>query len=195
MFWLMNMKQEPVDLNKRGIKMICRHCGKEYSDEFAYCPYCAEPKPAREKTLDEAYIERKVGRAKFWSIFGGVLLQIFCLIFMGPVLGLIFGILVFPVCIWAIIYGTGKRVREEIEKNSCETIIKKQFMADQTSICPNCGSHDIKVYRKGYDYGTGFWLRKHGGAFVAGMDSNTACCRCMNCGNDWETDYDYRLIK
>lgn len=23
--------------------MICRHCGKEYSDEFAYCPYCAEP--------------------------------------------------------------------------------------------------------------------------------------------------------
>ena len=30
---------------KRGNGMICRHCGKEYSDEFSYCPYCAEPKP------------------------------------------------------------------------------------------------------------------------------------------------------
>lgn len=63
--------------------------------------------------------------------------------------------------------------------------------------CPHCGSHDIKIYRKGYNYHKGFWLRMFdikGGGYIAGMDANKACCRCMDCGNDWETDYDYRLI-
>jgi hypothetical protein len=177
--------------------MICRHCGKEYSDKFEYCPYCAEPKPRPPKTTDETYVERKVGTARFWSIFGGVLLQLFCLVFMGPILGLFFGMLVFPVSIWAIIYGTRKRTLEEVKKNSRETIIKKQFFIDKSSICPNCGSHDIKIYRKGYNYSTGFWgatFGVKGAGYAGGFGANNACCRCMNCGNDWETDYDYRLI-
>ncbi len=69
---------------------------------------------------------------------------------------------------------------------------------DNIEYCPKCGSHDIKVYREGYDYNKGFWLRLFdvkGGGYVAGMNSNRARCRCMNCGNDWETGYDYRLIK
>lgn len=174
--------------------MFCGYCGSEIPDDANFCPYCAEPNPKPEKSLDEKYLERKVYAAKFWSIFFSVLMQIFILICMGPVLGLIFGIMVFPVSIWAIIYGVRKRTLEDLEKNKRETIIEKQFLNDKTSICPNCGSHNIKIYRKGYNYSQGYWLRKHGSAYVAGMDSNNICCRCMNCGNDWETDYDYRLV-
>ena len=68
---------------------------------------------------------------------------------------------------------------------------------DNIDHCPQCGSHDIKIYREGYNYSKGFWLRMFdvkGGGYVAGMNSNRARCRCMNCGNDWATDYDYRLI-
>ena len=64
--------------------------------------------------------------------------------------------------------------------------------------CPKCGSHDIKIYRKGYNYSTGFWgaiFGVRGAGYAGGFDANNACCRCMNCGKDWETDYDYRLIK
>lgn len=177
--------------------MICNHCGKKYSDEFEYCPYCAEPKPKPEKTLDEAYLDKQVYLAKFWSIFGGIVLQLFALICMGPILGLIFGMMLFPVCIWAIIYGVRKQTIEKIQKNSRQTIIDKQYSMDQTSICPACGSHNIKVYRKGYNYKVGFWgaiFGIRGSEFRGGFDADKACCRCVNCGHDWETDYDYRLI-
>lgn len=63
--------------------------------------------------------------------------------------------------------------------------------------CPKCGSHNIKIYREGYNYTKGFWLRTFGvkgGGYVAGMNSNRARCRCMNCGDDWATNYDYRFI-
>lgn len=86
----------------------------------------------------------------------------------------------------------------EYLKSDEQKLIDIQFDNDQTSICPHCGSHNIKIYRKGYNYGKGLkWSLLGGGRYgryVAGMDSNKACCRCMNCGNDWETDYDYRLI-
>ena len=119
--------------------MICKHCGKEFSDEFSYCPYCAEPKPKpkpdREYSLDENYINQKVRSAKIWSIFGGVLLQLFTLVYMGPVLGLIFGMLFYPMFVQGIIYGIKKRAIEDVTKNSRETVIQKQYMADKTSIC------------------------------------------------------------
>ena len=68
---------------------------------------------------------------------------------------------------------------------------------DNIEYCPRCNSHDIKVYREGYNYTKGFWLRlldAKGGGYIAGMNSNVARCRCMDCGNDWATNYDYRLI-
>lgn len=64
--------------------------------------------------------------------------------------------------------------------------------------CPKCGSTNIKLYRKGYNYKVGFWgviFGARGAGYAGGFDANNTCCRCMNCGNDWETDYDYRLIK
>lgn len=171
--------------------MICRHCGKEYADEFAYCPYCAEPKPEPEKSLEEEYIEKVDKEHSRWNvatIICNILLCILGTVLLGPI-GLAFGVANF---IAMLIHGKRKNVKAK--KPGRQFIINTQFSKDQTSICPKCGSHSIKIYRKGYDYGHGFWFRKYGGGYTAGIDKNIACCRCMNCGNDWETDYDYRLI-
>ncbi len=68
---------------------------------------------------------------------------------------------------------------------------------DNIDHCPKCGSTNIKLYRKGYNYKTGFWgaiFGVRGAGYAGGFDANHTCCRCMNCGKDWETDYDYRLI-
>ena len=59
-------------------------------------------------------------------------------------------------------------------------------------VCPRCGSHNIKHYRKGYNYKVGFWgaiFGVRGAGYAGGFDANKTCCRCMNCGNDWETNY------
>lgn len=66
-----------------------------------------------------------------------------------------------------------------------------------TTVCPKCHSRNIKIYRKGYNYKVGFWgaiFGVKGAGYAGGFDANTACCRCMDCGKDWETNYDYRLI-
>lgn len=63
--------------------------------------------------------------------------------------------------------------------------------------CPRCNSRNIKLYRKGYNYKIGFWgaiFGVRGAGYAGGFDANKTCCRCMDCGKDWETDYDYRLI-
>ena len=176
--------------------MICRHCGKEYADDMGYCPYCAEPIRQADRSLEENYIWKKTMPWLLFMIIFCAVLQIFLLIALN-IIGLLIGMVMCPLMIWATWYGFRKRAIEDLKKNSRKTIIEKQFLADKTSICPNCGSHDIKVYRKGYNYRPGFWgaiFGVRGAGYVGGFDANNACCRCMNCGNDWETDYDYRLI-
>lgn len=177
--------------------MICRHCGKEYADEFAYCPYCAEPKPV-ERTEAHELKQYKDGMATKFILKLIVCFVFSVLFFMlmmwleGFAVALFISIIVF--CVLALVpvleYCT-------LTKPGRERTINMQFSKDQTSICPKCGSHSIKVYRKGYDYKVGFWgaiFGVRGAGYAGGFDANTACCRCLNCGNDWETDYDYRLI-
>ena len=68
---------------------------------------------------------------------------------------------------------------------------------DIIDVCPRCHSRNIKLYRKGYNYKIGFWgaiFGVRGAGYAGGFDANKTCCRCMDCGKDWETDYDYRLI-
>ena len=75
--------------------------------------------------------------------------------------------------------------------------IDAKFQKDKTSICPHCGSENIKVYPKGYNYKFAFWGELAGSRsapFVAGLDSNAACCRCKACGKKWKTSYDYQEL-
>lgn len=90
---------------------------------------------------------------------------------------------------------SAKAIKKQRGYNAADTSTLKK--RENIYYCPHCGSHDIKIYREGYNYNKGFWLRAFGvkgGGYVAGMNSNRARCRCMNCGYDWATDYDYRLI-
>ena len=80
--------------------------------------------------------------------------------------------------------------------------VKKSFseavnLRNNIDHCPKCGSTNIKLYRKGYNCKVGFWgaiFGVRGAGYAGGFDANHTCCRCMDCGKDWETDYDYRLI-
>jgi hypothetical protein len=206
---------------KRGMDMICSNCKKEYSDNFEYCPYCAEPVKKENKFIELKHItrEERVQRSyKNVTIVGSFLLFLFAFpvwLFFGwffypGTMGneLFFDAAdIFAVLFWAasiVVWIVARYLYWQITKNSKmqkrvrKQIISDQFRTDSTSICPKCGSHNIKIYREGYNYTKGFWLRTFdvkGGGYVAGMNSNRARCRCMNCGIDWATNYDYRLIE
>lgn len=73
----------------------------------------------------------------------------------------------------------------------------KVSQVDNIEYCPRCKSENIKIYREGYDYEKGFWMRManvKGGGYAAGFNRNRARCHCMNCGKDWKTNYDYRFL-
>ncbi len=203
--------------------MICRHCGKEYSDEFAYCPFCAEPKPIEKPKVEFTKLKHLTREERVKRSYRLVTVIVAVLLFLTMFfVGMFLGWCIYPdtlgsdaffdeadtfaiifwaatIIVWLLsrwIYWLitkeklmGRRVRKQI--------ITDQFMFDRTSICPSCGSHNIKLYRKGYNYKVGFWgaiFGVRGAGYAGGLDANHTCCRCMNCGNDWETDYDYRLI-
>lgn len=202
--------------------MVCKYCNKEFSNEYKYCPHCAEPvvpngkisftelkKINREERVKHKYkavtfivafllfvVSFPLGLVLGWFFFPGTLgndvfcdkADIFATVFW---LTSIIGWIIVRAVYWQITKNS------KLEKRIRKQIISDQFMEDQTSICPNCGSHNIKTYQEGYNYNKGFWLRMFdvkGGGYVAGMNSNRARCRCMNCGTDWSTNYDYRLI-
>ena len=163
----------------------CHHCGSGYSDKDSYCHYCGEPKPQPVNTNMgyEAYKKEVTDKTVKYILFC-LFISSFTML-LHTALFIAINALVIP----ALIIQAHSELRD-----SKKRLIMEQYCLDQTSICPQCGSHNIKVYRNGYNYTTGYWLRKHGGAYVAGMDSNKARCRCLNCGKDWLTDYDYRLL-
>ncbi len=206
--------------------MICRHCEKEYSDEFAYCPYCAEPKHEtkifNEKNLTEKEQVNRNTRGSdghyflitltvgiLWFLFGYLICQFIGWSIYPETVGNdtfcdkadVFAISLYLIVLfgWIILRWLNLKLSSESkkEKRAKKYIIFKQYQNNKSSICPICGSHNIKIYRKGYNYKVGFWgaiFGIKGAGYAGGFDANNTCCRCMNCGKDWETDYDYRLI-
>ena len=120
----------------------------------------------------------------FAPIFFGLMLTAVCFaVALMP-------LLLIPIIIVCTVYG---RVLFEMVKNASGYVPDK----DNIEKCNRCGSTNIKLYRKGYNYKVGFWgaiFGVRGAGYAGGFDANKTCCRCMNCGKDWETDYDYRLI-
>lgn len=201
--------------------MICRHCNKEFSDDFEYCPYCAEPVKKKEfefTKLKHLTREERAKRSyKNITIVGAVLLFL-SMFFVGQFLGweiypetlgndafcdeadtfaIIFWLT--TIVVWVLARWVYWMITREklMAKRVKKQIIMDQFVVDMTSICPHCGSHNIKHYRKGYNYKVGFWgaiFGVRGAGYAGGFNANHTCCRCIDCGKDWETDYDYRLI-
>lgn len=174
--------------------MVCGHCRKNYPDNYSYCPYCAEPKPKPQPTLNERYIEKEGGKAVAWGVIGTLGLEFVGLIvcFMGGFIVMIpLMLFVFPGMIPLAWYGAVRRAKITIKKNDRKSLILKQFTVDKTSICPSCGSHSISLGRKGYDWNKGFWYSVFdvpGGRYLAGMDGRRIICYCDNCNNRWESD-------
>ena len=91
-----------------------------------------------------------------------------------------------------------KKIAEIFDNSMQSSFNEAVNLRNNIDHCPKCGSTNIKLYRKGYNYKVGFWgaiFGVRGAGYAGGFDANNTCCRCMNCGKDWETDYDYRLIE
>jgi DNA-directed RNA polymerase subunit M/transcription elongation factor TFIIS len=162
--------------------MICRHCGKELSYGDKFCKECGKKvkKPAKKDNYT------KVGICIILNaIFVALLFTAaaFSAALMPPLL--------IPIVIVGVVYA---RILWEKFKKGVGYVPDKENLEK----CNRCGSHNIKIYRNGYDYRPGFWgaiFGVRGAGYAGGFDANNACCRCMDCGHDWKTDYDYRLIK
>lgn len=79
-------------------------------------------------------------------------------------------------------------------KSRRSKMIDIQFSEDQTSICPQCGSHNIALGRKGYNWKEGYRnsvLDIKGGFYLAGMDSRRVTAHCRNCGHSWLTNREW----
>lgn len=187
--------------------MYCKHCGKEIPEDAYCCPYCAEPLPEilseedrewEEKELESKAKTRAALNTKIfrWSIIIGITCPLFFM-FLVPTQHLSLGVFLL---IWlgtSILIPTATFLFARGHLYD-ESIIKwKQFCTDSTSICPMCGSHSIKIYRKGYNYNEAFWgsmFNIKGSRYTAGMSSNNAMCHCQHCGHNWNSGYDYRKI-
>lgn len=168
--------------------MKCINCGKRIHRKDYICRYCgAEVGRAIKKRKEKQ--SRKMEPYSFAlifpSIFFGLLFTAaaFASVLMPPLL--------VPIIIVGAIYGG--YLWEKIKK-------AVGYIPDKDNIekCNRCGSTNIKLYRKGYNYKVGFWgsiFGVRGAGYAGGIDANKTCCRCMDCGKDWETDYDYRLIE
>lgn len=196
--------------------MLCPHCKKEYDDSFKYCPYCAEPKPERVQTLDEKINEKD---KSIWAIGLGV---IFIAFIPNVIIGYVISIIVYLLTPLEDMYDVNQIYESAVKIIDSEKIftiaaivsavigllyvicwklksrrgkmIDIQFSEDQTSICPQCGSHNIALGRKGYNWKEGYRnsvLDIKGGFYLAGMDSRRVTAHCQNCGHSWLTNREW----
>ncbi len=162
--------------------MTCRHCGKEISAKASFCSWCGT------KVTKESELIKKrtpIFNFLFPPIFFGLLLT------AGAFSAALCPILLLPIILVGVCYA--RFLWEKLK--SCIGYVPNK---ENISKCNRCGSTNIKIYRNGYNYSHGFWgamFGVKGAGYAGGFDANRARCRCMNCGKDWLTDYDYRLIK
>lgn len=174
--------------------MICTHCGFEYDDSYNYCPKCAEPKTVMKPGLTfseerEEFFKKKKRRYLIHFIVHFICSIFYCICFMmiGGLPGYIIGFLLVNAAA-LMPYLIAVAAEKDKRTDEREVNIRIQYEKDDTSICPHCGSHDIALGRKGYDWSKGFWYNLFGtpgAGYVAGMDSRRVTCYCQHCGHKW----------
>lgn len=182
--------------------MTCKHCGESLPENAKYCPNCAEPtanvddfiNKFKADDLSNALGKRAAKGMGILIVIAFAVAFVIALVVNDSLSG--FWGYFFGVYIFGLIFVV---IDSMIVKNSKrKSNILVQFDNDKTSICPRCGSHSVKVYRKGYNWQEAFWgsvFKIRGSRYTAGMDSNEAMCYCQRCGHKWNTHYDIRTIK
>ncbi|MGN0535727.1 MAG: zinc-ribbon domain-containing protein [Eubacterium sp.] len=191
--------------------MKCSHCGKTIPEDAKFCSYCAEPVSQTLSENDRIWNERDLERKakskaaldKLPKVFAinlilGVCVFLMLFLLQGTIIDISPGIaIVLSIGIVVLLTITGY-IYCRIRLSDRDIVKYKQFVTDKTSICPMCGSHSVKIYRKGYNWNEAFWgsvFKIKGSRYIAGMESNTAMCHCEHCGHRWNSGYDFRTIK
>lgn len=178
---------------------VCNYCGLELFGNEKYCPNCAEPVTV--KTKKEITDDLPIALTQ--RFFKGSLIDAasslaITFVFTFAVNDSFKGFWMYSLSIFT--FGLVFVIVDMmIVKNSKrKSSIVTQFETDKTSICPQCGSHNIIVYRKGYNWNGAYWGNSFGikgSRYLAGVNSNNAMCQCRNCGRQWNSHYDIRKIK
>lgn len=189
--------------------MKCLHCNREYNDEYDFCPFCAEPKPKPEPTVEDLVNEQESNRKSvylslpiFMWIPMYIVIYIIAIVSNLPDLGeIIQWDKVVPnagtVAFWNTVLVIGASILgyyDDKNKTPREKQISAQFAHDDTSICPRCGSHDIALGSKGYDWNKAWWgevIGNDAAKYDAGAESRRVTAHCKHCGNDWLTDREW----
>lgn len=190
--------------------MKCSYCGIDLPPNAKYCPNCAEPviePPSQEELLrEEKELENKAKRkaalSKLPKTFGvNILISLsiwWVYSLIAQALGKPFSwlsiLIIFIILLPALTISGYFFCKTHLTDR--EIIKYKQFCEDSTSICPMCGSHSIKIYRKGYNWNEAFWgnmFNIKGSRYTAGMNSNDTICYCENCKHQWNAHSDYRI--
>lgn len=215
----------------------CRHCRKEYDDNFSYCPYCAEPAPPKPPTEEELRRKEEQETSELYAMlaFGipilaflaGALLTLIISLIVHFVKGIGYVLdgytipqipdfvpnpLIMMFCgavasFAAMAFGIiainrHQKMMQDLKAGkpvktrplTRKELIREQFRADQTSICPRCGSHSISLGRKGYDWNKAIWysiFRIKGGHYFAGENSRRVTAYCNNCHHFWVTNQEW----
>jgi len=191
--------------------MKCLHCNREYNDEYDFCPFCAEPKPKPKPKPKEVTPESIIRDHDAGSVSNSIIMFMAGLILGYPTVGVINFLYVmfndelsaddifewWQTALWAVLFAIAAAF---IYYGVCmlrspqEKIISMQFEKDQTSICPRCGSHNIALGSKGYDWNKAWWgevIGNDAAKYDAGAESRRVTAHCKHCGNDWLTDREW----
>ena len=187
----------------KPVVISCVHCGNRYWSTISNCPECAEPTPEI-KTEDDLQEEIKANYRNSFIVnvitgvigallFAAMLAFIICFYFL-----LTETVIIPFLPIFAVFAALGViaaiAVLATLRKDKKWRNIQAQFHADETSICPNCGSHDLSFGRKGYDWNYAFWgsiFSLRGSQYIAGMDSRRVIAHCNKCGHSWKTSREW----
>lgn len=182
--------------------MTCKHCGNDLPKNAKYCPNCSEPTDIDKEFLENTPKENLSNALTKRFLKGAVIVLILAIAFsfvitfsINNALSGFFGYFI-SLFSFGLIFVVIDMMNIRNNENKVNILI--QFEKNKTSICPMCGSHSVKIYRKGYNYNEAFWgsvFNVKGSRYIAGMNSNDAMCYCQHCGHKWNSGYDYRITK
>lgn len=184
-------------------QIVCLHCGQRYSSALDCCPECAEPTPTiktaedlkakKEKQYKNSFIVDIVVGIIGALLFAALFAFLICFYFLLTETVIVPFLPIFAV--FAVLGLVGATFTlATLRKDKRYRNIRAQFYADDTSICPECGSHDLSFGRKGYDWNYAFWgsiFRLRGSQYIAGMDSRRVIAHCNKCGHSWKTSREW----